>query len=68
MSQLLYVHYVYKLTDFDVRIQVFTRSRRGLLELLLEKFLFYCCFSVVSVVVVVVVTTTNNYKEVSLRV
>jgi hypothetical protein len=39
MSPLLYVRYVYKLTDFNVRIQIFTRSRRVILELLLAKLL-----------------------------
>jgi uncharacterized integral membrane protein len=64
MSPLLYVRYVYKLTDFDVRIQVYTKSRRGILELLLVKSLLLLLL----LLLFVVVATTNNYKDISLRV
>jgi uncharacterized integral membrane protein len=60
MFPLLYERYVYKITDFDVRIQVFTRNRRGLLELLLVKLLLLL------LLLFFVVVTTNNYTEISL--
>jgi hypothetical protein len=56
MSPYLYVRCVYILTDIDLRIQVFTRSRGGHLELLLVKLLLLLLFFV----------ATNNYKEISL--
>lgn len=65
MSPLLYVRYVYKLTDFDVRIQVFTGSRRGILELLLVKLLLllllFLLFLLPLLLLLLPLTTTKRF-------